>query len=455
MASARSLLPLSLALSLCAGVTAMSAHASAPSGLAPAAAAGVASPTATVPWDEAGDADPVFTPDGQTVVFARGSGTTRHLHVSHRHDGHWSKPERAPFSGAWMDFEPAMAPDGSYLIFISNRPTTPDGKPLDGYWGGQSRLGRGGNLWRVDFRGGAWGTPQRLPDIVNVSSATYSPAVAADGSVYFTHPDPQTHRTRLYVSHFSDGRFQPPQPLSFTDGATSDYDPAVAPDQSFLVFSSNRPPTPPNASGLFVAHANADGWSAPVPLGIAGIEPRLAPDLRTLYFSAPDGRIHSLPLDVSRPASQPPDALTDALAPLAWFVGHWHCEGRFANGKPISSRETFGIELGGQWLHMRHVDDPPNRYLADSWWGYDKAAKHFTATVFDNFGGDRRYTSSGWVGDTLTLENIATSGYLDRFAFQRHGDDAYRVTYTYRNRSGAWQLGDEQSCTRDAQAPQA
>src|SRR6185437_8516184 len=87
--------------------------------------------------------------------------------------------------------------------------------------------------------------------------------------------------------------------------------------------------------------------------------------------------------------------------------------------------------------------------------GLHKAARHFTATVFDNFGGDRRYTSPGWVGDTLTLENVATSGYLDRFVFQRHGEDAYRVNYTYRNRSGAWQLGDEQSCTRDAQAPQA
>lgn len=144
-----------------------------------------------------------------------------------------------------------------------------------------------------------------------------------------------------------------------------------------------------------------------------------------------------------------------ALAPLAWFVGHWRCEGRFANGRPIRSSETFTAELGGQWLHMRHADDPPNRYLADSWWGYDKAAKHFTATVFDNFGGGRRYTSPGWVGDALTLENAATGGYLDRFAFQRRGDDAYRVTYTYRNRSGTWRLGDEQSCTRDARMPQS
>ena len=160
-------------------------------------------------------------------------------------------------------------------------------------------------------------------------------------------------------------------------------------------------------------------------------------------------------LAVATPAIAPPVAASAApLAPLAWFAGHWRCEGRFANGKPIASRETFAVELGGQWLHMRHADDPPNRYLADAWWGYDKAAKHFTATVFDNFGGDRRYASPGWAGDTLTLENVATGGYLDRFAFQRRGD-AYRVTYTYRDRSGAWRLGDAQTCTRDMRIPRS
>jgi len=158
----------------------------------------------------------------------------------------------------------------------------------------------------------------------------------------------------------------------------------------------------------------------------------------------------------STPAIAPaaPDADADAMAPLAWFVGGWRCEGRFANGKPVSSRETFVVELDGRWLHMRHTDDPPNRYRAEAWWGYDKAAKHFTATVFDNFGGERRYTSPGWVGDTLTLENTAANGYLDRFAFQRHGA-AYRVTYTYRSQGGAWRLGDVQSCRRDTPTPQS
>lgn len=262
----------------------------------------VASPPPSVPtipvaapWATDGDASPAFTPDGKTVVFARGKGVLRRLYVSHRRDGRWSRPERAPFSIQWMDVEPAMAPDGTYLVFISNRPAHPDGKPLDGYFGGKLHPARGGNLWRVALRDGRWGTPKRLPDDVNASTSTYSPAVAADGSLYFTHPDPHTHNTRIYVSGRVGGRYTAPQPVAVSDGTVSDYDPAVAPDRSFIVFSSDRSPTPPNHSGLFVAFATYSGWSTPVPIGACGYEARLSPDLATLYFNADaDGRIRRM-----------------------------------------------------------------------------------------------------------------------------------------------------------------
>jgi hypothetical protein len=249
------------------------------------------------PWAGESNADPAFAPEGNTVVFAHGKGTQRRLYVSHRRDGVWSAPALAPFSRRWMNFEPYMAPDGSYLLFISNRPAKAGGGVLDGYFGGKVRPKRGGNMWRVDFAHGEWGKPVRLPGIVNVSTATYSPAVAADGRVYFTHPDPHTRHTRIYVARRVDGKFQAPQPVAFSNGVISDYDPAVAPDGSFIVFSSDRPPTPRNHSGLFVAFRSGDGWSRPEPLGVYGYEARLSPDARTLYFNADsDGRIHHFDL---------------------------------------------------------------------------------------------------------------------------------------------------------------
>jgi Tol biopolymer transport system component len=104
------------------------------------------------------DASPAFTPDGQTVYFHRRSAAFGGVILTSTcKDGKWSEPQIASFSGKWSDIEPSMSPDGSYLVFSSNRPATPGGKPLNGRWGGQTHLQRGGNLWRVNWRGDGWG----------------------------------------------------------------------------------------------------------------------------------------------------------------------------------------------------------------------------------------------------------------------------------------------------------
>jgi hypothetical protein len=239
-------------------------------------------------WPAGTHASPAFAPDNSMVFFTHAEGERRTIMVSHLQDGRWSAPRPAPFSGVWRDIEPAMAPDGTYLIFISNRPATAGAAPLDGYFGGQARPGQGGALWRVDRRGDGWGEPVRLPDIVNSDSATYSPAVAADGSVYFNRPDPVTRKSHLYWAKADGGGFRTPEALPISDGSISDFDAAVAPDQSFLVFSSPRPPARPGTAILFVTYRRSGGWTPPQPLGtgIQGYEARLSPDLKTLYFSA-------------------------------------------------------------------------------------------------------------------------------------------------------------------------
>jgi hypothetical protein len=76
--------------------------------------------------------------------------------------------------------------------------------------------------------------------------------------------------------------------LPISDGTISDYDAAVAPDDSFIIFSSGRPPTPKGSSILFVIFRQRHGWTAPSPLPcqIEGLEARLSPDLTALYFTA-------------------------------------------------------------------------------------------------------------------------------------------------------------------------
>jgi Tol biopolymer transport system component len=105
----------------------------------------------------ADDADPAFSADGRTVVFAR-NGT---LMISHLRGSAWSAPVIAPFSGQWMDQQPTMSPDGRFLVFVSNRPVRAgdDKRPA-------------GHLWRVDRHGDGWGKPVDLGDAVNADGAT-------------------------------------------------------------------------------------------------------------------------------------------------------------------------------------------------------------------------------------------------------------------------------------------
>ncbi len=236
------------------------------------------------------DAAPAFAPDGRTVWFGRSDATHSTILEAHLEAGRWSAPRTASFSGRWRDMEPAMSPDGRYLVFVSNRPADGVGAPLDGFFMGQAFPGGGGNLWRVERTADGWGAPARLPDVVNSDASTFAPSVVADGSLWFMHPTDGGRRFRLYRSQWRDDHFEAPQPLPFSDGSSTDVDPAAAPDESFVVFGSNRPPA--RDMDLFISFRNGSAWDTPRHLGNvvnspgSDAEARLSPDARTLYFSS-------------------------------------------------------------------------------------------------------------------------------------------------------------------------
>ena len=264
------------------------------------------------------DASPAFTPDGKTVYFYRGgSALGRVILVSHLQNGKWSTPAIAPFSGRWRDIEPAMAPDGSYLIFASNRPASPGGKALNGFYSSRLVPLGGGNLWRVDRKGDSWGEPYRLPDIINGDSSVFAPAITADGSLYFMKPVADTGRFHIYRSAYRNGQYEQPILVPFTlADSVGDVDPAVSPDDSFLVFGSGRSKI---KGQLFIVFRENGQWGTPVNMGEAvngstgGIEPRLSPDHRTLYFSSTYTQDVTYPVD--------PAATKRKLAESEWDTG--------------------------------------------------------------------------------------------------------------------------------------
>lgn len=236
------------------------------------------------------DAAPTFTPDGATVFFSRSNPSGAAIMVSHRMADGWTTPAVAPFSGEWNDMEPVMAPDGSYLLFISSRPAAPGQPQIDGFVNNQVQPGQGGNIWRVDREGDGWGAPRRLPEVINAGTSVFAPALARDGTLYFMRSDPDTRRFRLYRAEARADGYEAPQPLPFSTGEATDVDPAVDPDQRFLIFGSGR--YAQRGIDLFIVERQGDGWGVPVHLGKSintpqsDAEPRLSADGATLYFSS-------------------------------------------------------------------------------------------------------------------------------------------------------------------------
>ncbi|HSI90535.1 MAG TPA: OmpA family protein [Adhaeribacter sp.] len=127
---------------------------------------------------DAHDAAATFTPDGNTVVFARGNTGSKkgaldvNLFISRYKNGVWSEPKMISVNDrrAW-DSSPVFAPDGKTLYFSSNR-----------------KGGQGGNdIYKTTLdANGRFSPPQNLGPQINTPGNENFPGVGPDGTLYIS-----------------------------------------------------------------------------------------------------------------------------------------------------------------------------------------------------------------------------------------------------------------------------
>src|SRR5258708_17749998 len=120
----------------------------------------------------------------------------------------------------------------------------------------------------MDRAASGWTPPRPLSAPINSAGAEWFPTLASNGTLYFGSDRPGGQgRTDLYHARLVDGRYAEAENLgAVVNGDRNDFEPFIAPDESFLIFMSGR------AGGqglgdLWITYNRAGTWTAPVALG--------------------------------------------------------------------------------------------------------------------------------------------------------------------------------------------
>jgi hypothetical protein len=168
----------------------------------------------------------------------------------------WSEPEVARFSGQYDDLEPSYSPDGNKLFFISKRPV--GNREKSDY-----------DIWYIEKTENGWSAPKNFGAPVNTEKDEYYPSMAANGNLYFTTKNDSSGSEDIYISRFENGSYI--QPESLGDAINTDlfeFNAYIAPDESYLIFSSWGREDDLGSGDLYIAYRNADGsWNAAKNMG--------------------------------------------------------------------------------------------------------------------------------------------------------------------------------------------
>lgn len=234
-----------------------------------------------------------FSPDGKEVFWsvinlpmAKGGEKIWH---SRYENGEWIKPEMAPFSKNFREGSPAFTPDGTRLFY---RAMSSDEENKS-----ENQMKNPMIYCSVEKNGNTWSQPTRVEDFIQLNRYTMSFQFSQNGNLYFDHGGPNAEKGAwewaIYCSRFQKGTYLAPEKLGAGINDTgASWTPYIAPDESYLIFSSHGREDSFGAGDLYISFRKKDGsLSIPINMGdkinTPSQErfPSISPDGRYLFFA--------------------------------------------------------------------------------------------------------------------------------------------------------------------------
>lgn len=209
---------------------------------------------------EIGASFPTVTPHGALIFSRHGSDLSRQtLMIAQPRERDWDHPEILEAGGEYSDRSPAVMPDGSGIVFASDRPASGEDSP-EGY-----------RLWLTPRLGsGDWGQPVLVEFDGGWDHDARQPSITTDGTLYFSSNAPGGRgQGDIYVAvPVEPGRWGIPQSVGEPINSPFDEHGAfVAPDGSYMVLTrASDGPGSLGGDDLYLSLRAEGGWAAPTAL---------------------------------------------------------------------------------------------------------------------------------------------------------------------------------------------
>jgi hypothetical protein len=226
-----------------------------------------------------------LSPDGKEAFWVKSNGgrDTLIIMTSVKARGKWQKPTPAFFSGkpgVWKDIDPVFSPDGTTLLFQSDRPV--QGKP-------ERKLF---DIWAIKKTSSGWGEPYHLGNEINTDVAESYASVAVSGNLYFMKQNPDgIGNSDIYVSKLSNGKYLSPENVGAPINTPfRESNPFISPDEDYMIYFSSDS-TGFGEVDLMITFNGKEGWSQPQNLGtpinseMGEFCPFVHDNQKRLYFS--------------------------------------------------------------------------------------------------------------------------------------------------------------------------
>lgn len=230
-----------------------------------------------------------ISPDGNTALWVESNGRRDTLIIkeSQKINGVWQEPVIASFStatAAWKDIDPVFSPDGQQVLFQSTRPV-PDQPNRTGF-----------DIWAVKRTSKGWSAAYHLGNNINTAISESFASITTTGHIYFMKENENKKgNSDIYVSRLINGVYQKPEnigsPVNTLDHRESN--PFIAADESFLIYFSSDPKGMGEVD-LYISFQKNGQWTEPKNLGspinssLAEFCPFYHATEKRLYFARQD-----------------------------------------------------------------------------------------------------------------------------------------------------------------------